>query len=165
MMDLQPEKLTKAEELLGLCRKLDEAAAEQLEEIGVSFEMSNNLDAAAELNHLAAWKTAQAEAIDAPVPGGLLDWYVVDPGDPNALHYKMHPWHLLGIVIDSERRMRDFLAAVVAGAATDDLRQAAERMVARQDENLSYLEARRAALPEPEPDWDDDEDDPPFFDQ
>ncbi len=164
MTDLQPQELTKAEELLGLCRKLDEETAEQLEEIAVSFEMTNNRDTAAELNHLAAWKSAQAEAIGVPTPGGLLDWYVIDPGDPDALHYLMRPWHLLGIVMDNERRMRDVLAAVVTSATTAELRQAAERMVARQDENLGYLEARRAVLPEPEPGWDDDEDEP-FFDQ
>lgn len=151
-------------ELLALARALDEAAAEQLEELSQSFAMSNNRDGAAELRHLAGWKAGHAAALGVPAAAGIIDWYVVDPGDPEALHYLMRPWHLVGVAIDNERRLRQFFVGVAEGGGDAALKAAAARLAARQDQHVAELEARQRGLPEPESGWDDDPD-PPFFDQ
>lgn len=164
MITLDSRGVADAAALFGLCRKLDEAAAEHFDEIAVSFEMTNNRDGAAELKRTADWKAAHAEAAALPAPPGILDWYVIDPGDPEALHYLMRPWHVIGLAIENERRMKEFFEAVARDAGATDLRAAAEKLIARQDAHLAELEARRAATPEPEPGWDED-DEPPFFDQ
>lgn len=144
--------------LLALCRTIDQTCADQLEELSDSFASTNNRDAAAELSLLASWKAEHAAAIAVPPLGGIVDWYVVDPGDPTALHWRMLPWHLVGIVLDNERRLRDLLAGKAPALAADT------GLLARQDEIIARLEARRATLPQPTPGWDDEED-PPFFDQ
>ncbi len=153
-----------AAELLGLCRAIDAASAEQLEELADSFAMSNNRDGAGELVWLAEWKTAHAEGIAAPPTAGIVDWYCVDPGDPEALHYLMWPWHLVGVALDNESRMRDLFLQAGRDAADPAIKAAAQQLVARQDANIAELEARRRTLPEPPAHWDDDPD-PPFFDQ
>lgn len=164
MITPRADAVASPQDLLRMARAIDEAAAEQFEDIAHSFAMSNNRDGAEELKRLAAWKNGQVQASDAPAATGTADWYVVDPGDPEGLHYLMRPWHLVGIAVVNEARMRALFATVAGSAADPALKAVAEDLVKRQDARIAELEARRATLPEPEPGWDEDPD-PPFFDQ
>lgn len=149
-----------ADELNAVCHAIDRASAEQLEEIAESFAMSNNRDTARELQALAAWKASHA-------PQGVASsaqWYVVDPGDPEALHYMMRPWHVVRIAIANEARLLSALQELSARPTDTTLRGAVDGLLARQRAHIAHLEQRLAALPPPEDGWDDDPD-PPFFDQ
>ena len=150
-----------ADDLLARCRAIDLACAEQLEEIAESFAMSNNRDTARELHALAAWKGAHAPQCSGKATS---DWYVVNPGDPEALHYMMRPWHVVGIVLGNEDRLLSTLQDLAARPTDTTLRAALDGLLARQRDNIAYLERRLAELPLPQDGWDDDPD-PPFFDQ
>jgi hypothetical protein len=160
-MTIDITTIRSADDLLGLCRAVDLASAEQLEEIAESFAMSNNRDTARELRELAAWKGAQV-----PPGNGAAssDWFVVEPGDPDALHYMMRPWHLVRIVLANENRLLDMVQDLAGRPSSTTLREALDQLVARQRANIAHLEQRLAALPLPEAGWDEDPD-PPFFDQ
>lgn len=149
-----------AEELYAACHAIDQATAEQLDEIADSFAMSNNRETARELKDLAAWKSGHVPA------GGSSSnhWFVVDPGDPFALHYMMRPWHVVRIAIANEDRMAAALKARAARPTDTVLRTAVDRLLERQHARIADLERRLAGLPLPEDDWDEDPD-PPHFDQ
>ena len=148
------------EDLLAQCRAIDLACAEQLEEIAESFAMSNNRDTARELRALAAWKAEHAPQCDGTAP---TNWYIVNPGDPDALHYLMRPWHVVRIAMANEDRFLGALLDLAARPTSTALRGVVDGLIARQRDNITHLERRLADLPPPEDGWDDDPD-PPFFD-
>lgn len=150
-----------AEDLLALCRAIDLACAEQLEDIAESFAMSNNRETARELRALAAWKSSHAPHCDGTAPA---NWYIVNPGDPEALHYLMRPWHVVRIALANEDRFLAALQELAARPTNTSLRAAVDGLLARQRDNIAHLERRLAELPPPEDGWDEDPD-PPFFDQ
>lgn len=149
-----------ADDLYAACHAIDLATAEQLEEIADSFAMSNNRDTARELKELAIWKSGHA-------PSGSASsnhWFVVDPGDPFALHYMMRPWHVVRIAIANEDRLLAALQELVARPTDTGLRRAVDGLLERQRSRIADLERRLAGLPPPEDGWDEDPD-PPHFDQ
>lgn len=150
-----------AEDLFALCRTIDRSCAEQLEDIAESFAMSNNRDTARELRALATWKYSHAPLCQG---SSAANWYIVDPGDPEALHYLMRPWHVVRIALANEDRLLAALQELAARPTDTGLRAAVDDLLARQRDNIAYLERRLADLPPPEDGWDDDPD-PPFFDQ
>lgn len=149
------------EELLALCRAVDRASAEQLEEIAESFAMSNNRETARELQALAEWKATHAAD---GAKAAAAEWFVVDPGDPGALHYLMRPWHAVRLALDNEDRILTGLQDLAARPTDTGLRSAVDGLLARQRDHMTHLERRLAELPPPEDGWDEDPD-PPFFDQ
>lgn len=151
-------------ELLAVCRAVDAAAAEQLEELADSFAMSNNTDTAETLRELAAWKQAQADDSPADAAVGEVEWWVVEPGDPAAVHYMMRPWHAVGIALEAEERAQELLDRIAVEGPSREVRAAAERLLETRGERIAHLRAWRERLPEPEDGWDEDSD-PPFFDQ
>lgn len=156
------EGIDTVEDLLGARQIIEESSAEQYEELADSFEMSNNLETAEVFKWLAEWEGEHlmSAANGAPPPG--FQWFVYDPGDPEAVHYLMRPYHAWEIALTNEERSLAFFQAV-AERTSGDVRDLAWQLAEREQEHVRLIRDRLAATPEPEPGWDDDLD-PPNYD-
>ncbi len=155
--------ITTTDALHAARRTMEEGAAEQYDDIAESFAAANNEETAAIFRDLAEWERGnRGTAPDGPVLAGF-NWYAIDPGDPDALHYLMRPYHALKLAMANERRAKAFFEGIAAGDAGADVQALARDLAAREQDHLDQLRAWRDRLPAPEEGWDDDLD-PPRFD-
>lgn len=158
---IEAEGIDTLEDLLGARQIVEEMAAEQYQELADSFATSNNLETAEVFGWLADWENEHllSAANGAPPPG--LQWFVIDPGDPEAVHYLMQPYHAWELAVKNEERALAFFQAI--GERTNgDVRDLAWQFVEREREHLRLMQQRLAAAPVPQAGWDDDPDPPSY---
>jgi rubrerythrin len=76
------------------------------------------------------------------------------------MHYLIQPHQALTLALAAEERALAFYTDVVNQAPTDDLRNLAEEFVLEEAEHVALVREWLQRYPEPEHDWDTD-DDPP----
>lgn len=155
--------ITSVDALYAARRTMEEHAAEQYEMVAESFSSANNEETAAIFHELAEWEQRnRATPPEGPTLEGFT-WYPVDPGDPDALHYLMRPYHALKLALANEKRAQAFFEELAAADVPAEVQALARDLAAREAAHAAEIAGWLERLPQPEDGWDDDLD-PPRFD-
>ena len=152
-------------ELLCVARAMEERSAERYRELAEAFEAScNNPDTAEAFAELAGIE--ERHAADFPTSVGprpdTVPWGEDDPeiADPDAVHYLMYPWHAYDLALRHETDTLALFSALAEKSPFADVRDEAQRLVAREKDHVVLMLAKRNAQPIPPDDWEYDEDGP-----
>ena len=157
------------QDLMAQACAFEREAVERYTEFADVLETHNNREAAALFRQLATqearhaeelmrsmgWHQPPAPAAQQPAPRGA---------DLQQAHYLMQPWHALQVALEAEREARDFFAALVRRSDSEEVRRAAQRLQAEEQEHIDMLQGWLAKVPAPPPDWAEDPDPPRYHD-
>ena len=157
------------QELMAQASAFEREAVERYTEFADVLETHNNREAAALFRSLAVqesrhaeelmrsmgWQQPPAPPAQQPAPRGA---------DLQQAHYLMQPWHALQVALEAEREARDFFAALVQRSDSEEVRRAALRLQAEEQEHIDLLQGWLAKVPPPPANWADDPDPPRYHD-
>jgi rubrerythrin len=156
-------------ELMAHACAFEREAVERYTEFADVLETHNNREAAALFRSLATQEARHAEELMRTMgwqqpPEPPAQKQAPRGADLQQAHYLMHPWHALQVALQAEREAHDFFAALVANSDADEVRRAALRLQAEEQEHIELLQGWLAKLPPPPPDWAEDPDPPRYHD-
>jgi len=160
-------------ELLAHALALEEEATERYAELAEIMEAHNNPDAAQlfarmakiEQHHVAeVRKEIERRGLEdlAPAEYHWVGMEGPETTDHADLHYLMTPRQALLLALTNERRARDYFGAIAGHATDPEVAQFAGEMAEEEKEHVEWVERWLEQFPEPEQDWDQD-DDPPIL--
>ena len=156
-------------ELMAQACAFEREAVERYTEFADVLETHNNREAAALFRQLATQESRHAEELmrsmgwqQPPVPPAQQP--APRGADLQQAHYLMQPWHAVQVALEAEREARDFFAALVQRSDSEEVRRAALRLQAEEQEHIELLQGWLAKLPPPPPDWAEDPDPPRYHD-
>jgi rubrerythrin len=153
---------------------MEAEAAERYAEFADSMEMHNNLEVAELFRKLSRIEQRHADQImeqmgwrQSPSSLGNVRWEGVEgpeTADPTELHYLMQPYHALQIALHNEKRARDFFAHLAKVTKDAGVRKGALEMRADEAEHVRLIEEWLERTPQPDPNWEADQDPPVLSD-
>jgi rubrerythrin len=153
---------------------MEAEAAERYAEFADSMEMHNNLEVAELFRKLSRIEQRHADQImeqmgwrQSPSSLGNVRWEGVEgpeTADPTELHYLMQPYHALQIALHNEKRARDFFAHLAKVTKDAGVRKGALEMRADEAEHVRLIEEWLVRTPQPDPNWQADQDPPVLSD-
>lgn len=157
------------QELMAHACAFEREAVERYTEFADVLETHNNRDAAALFRSLATQEARHAEELmrsmgwqQPPAPPSAQQ--APRGADLQQAHYLMQPWHALQVALEAEREAHDFFAALARRSDSDEVRQAALRLQAEEQEHIALLQGWLAKVPPPPADWAEDPDPPRYHD-
>jgi rubrerythrin len=163
------DSLRTLHELMAHACTFEREAVERYTEFADVLETHNNREAAALFRSLATQEARHAEELMRSMgwqqpPEPPAQKQAPRGADLQQAHYLMHPWHAVQVALQAEREAHDFFAALVASSDADEVRRAALRLQAEEQEHIELLQGWLAKLPAPPPDWAEDPDPPRYHD-
>ena len=148
---------------------IEREAVERYTEFADVLETHNNREAAALFRSLATQEARHAEELMRSMgwqqpPEPPAQKQAPRGADLQQAHYLMHPWHAVQVALQAEREAHDFFAALVASSDADEVRRAALRLQAEEQEHIDLLQGWLAKVPPPPANWADDPDPPRYHD-
>jgi rubrerythrin len=153
---------------------MEAEAAERYAEFADSMEVHNNREVAELFRKLSRIEQRHADQIleqmgskQSPVSSGNYRWEGTEgpeTADPTELHYLMQPYHALQIALHNEKRARDFFAHLAKVAANAGVRKGALEMQEEEAEHVRLIEEWLKRTPEPDVNWEADQDPPVLSD-
>jgi len=153
---------------------METEAAERYAEFADAMETHNNREVAELFRKLSRIEQRHADQIleqmgwkQPPVSAAGYRWEGVEgpeTADPTELHYLMQPYHALQIALLNEKRARDFFVHLAKVTKDKGVRVAALEMQEEEEEHVQLIEGWLARTPEPDSNWQADQDPPVLSD-
>ncbi|MHB8667176.1 MAG: ferritin-like domain-containing protein [Burkholderiales bacterium] len=163
-----------AAEFMAYAYAMEAEAAERYAEFADSMEVHNNREAAELFRKLSRIEQIHADQIleqmgwkRAPATSADVRWQGAEgpeTADPTELHYLMQPYHALQIALHNEKRARDFFAHLATASKDAGVRAGALEMRDEEAEHVRLIEEWLKRTPEPDPNWEADQDPPVLSD-
>ena len=164
------EKPGNRETLLAHAYAIENEAAERYQDLADQMYACNNTEVGDLFAKLAEIEAKHAAELSlehgaARTPMAAADYAWGNLESPEAIpfgemHYLIQPHQALTLALAAEERALAFYKDVVNQAPTDDLRNLAQEFVLEEAEHVALVREWLQRYPEPEHDWDTD-DDPP----
>jgi rubrerythrin len=163
-----------ASEFMAHAYAMEAEAAERYAEFADSMEVHNNRDVAELFRKLSRIEQLHADQIleqmgwkQSPVSPADVRWQGAEgpeTADPTELHYLMQPYHALQIALHNEKRARDFFGHLAKIATNAGVRKGALEMQEEEAEHVRLIEEWLKRTPQPDPNWETDQDPPVLSD-
>ena len=165
--------ITTLPELLAHAHAIENDAFERYNMLADSMEISNNQELASLFRKLASHEQKHADEItkragDMELPKITLaqqSWLDCESPESAPLenaHYLMTPWHALQMALKAEQSACAFFEHLSRNVASDEMKKWVEEFRDEEAEHVRLVEELLTRYPEPEADWDHD-DDPPVY--
>lgn len=165
--------LSNISELLAHALALELEASERYTDLAELMEVHNNYDVARLFRKMADIEKLHVGHIREltkrhrvqNLPDVSYRWIAPDgpeSTDPIDLHYLMTPWQALKLALVNEQRAHAYYAGIATSTRDEETRRLAQELAGEEAEHVGMVKNWMAKYPEPEADWDHD-DDPPFL--
>jgi len=163
--------LNKVEDLLAYAYALEEEACERYAELAELMAAHNNHEVSELFNKMAKLEQVHADEIHGLMKerkitdssGIKYQWTSAEAPettDPAELHYLMTPYQALTLALHNEQRAHEFFANIALESTDEETTQLANKLAEEETEHVAWVKQWLKKYPEPEEDWDAD-DDPP----
>lgn len=167
--NIRPER--SIEDLLAYAQTMERAAAERYAELAETMTVHNNLEVAGLFRRMAEFEWLHVRNVEELSHDLAASATTVEPGAGDRLrgaeipgfedlHYLHAPYHALKLAQTYEQNARDFYLRLAESASDAELRNAALRLAAEEEDHLRQLDGWLCRYPEPEPGWESDLDPP-----
>ncbi|MCX7141235.1 MAG: ferritin family protein [Proteobacteria bacterium] len=170
----KPAKISSTTDFMVHAYAMETEASERYAEFADSMEVHNNLEVAELFRKLSRIEQRHAEQIleqmgwkQSPASSANYRWEGVEgpeTADPTELHYLMQPYHALQIALLNEKRARDFFAHLAKVTKDKGVKAGALEMLEEEEEHVRLIEGWLKRTPEPDPNWEADQDPPVLSD-
>ena len=159
-------------QLLAHALALELEASERYADLADLMEAHNNYDVASLFKKMSGIEKLHVNHIQEMVHRHRIkslpqvSYHWASPEGPETtdiidLHYLMNPRQALKLAMYNEQRACDYYANIAANTQDEETRRLAQELSAEEAEHVGMVRVWMDKYPEPEADWDQD-DDPPF---
>ncbi len=163
--------LDKVEDLLAYAFALEQEAGERYTELAELMAAHNNHEVSELFYKMAKLEQGHADEIHGLMKARKIadsssikyQWTSAEAPETTDLadlHYLMTPYQALTLALHNEQRAHDFFANIALASTDEETAQLANKLAEEETEHVGWVKQWLTKYPEPEEDWDAD-DDPP----